>query len=398
MSRKKLSLFALVLSVSVLSSCSGLSDAPGGGGTGGGGSGNSGVANLTITMISEAQSSQASFTILAFSAQITSLTLNVAGGNAMPLTLSPSPYPVDFNRLTTDTALFGTFSVPADTTFGSMTMALSNITLTIANNGATAIGTCAAGAVCEFTFAPQNATIAASEFSAKYTSGSNNTIYFSVRPDNIVTLTNANLVVDFTQTNFVPSLLLPRVGAAPNTIDTLEDFTGVVAAVSATSISVVSGNKVGITATLAGTTAFDDQTSCNAVTASIANCVKVGSIVSLDGSVSATGVLTASEIDLIDPATVDAIEGTIFATSPGNFALVVTDKQEATNGLAGVAQANIGDIFTVNGLATALFSVDTKTLNCQRSGYRPFLCRHKNPHHRNTHRSHQSFPGNRGHS
>src|SRR5271154_339184 len=123
MKRSKFSPLVLVLSVMVLTSCSGLPQPA----TGGGAVGGTGTANLTITMISQGQTLGQGFAILSFSANITSLTLNVAGGNAMSLSLSPSVSPVDFNRIQTDTALLGTFSVPADTTFSSLTMALSNI-------------------------------------------------------------------------------------------------------------------------------------------------------------------------------------------------------------------------------------------------------------------------------
>ncbi len=350
-------LIILVLSVISLGSCSGAPH-----GAGGGGGGGTGTANLTLTLTSEAQASQASFTILAFSAQITSLTLNPSiGGNTVPVPLAPNPYLVDFNRLTTDSAFLASFSVPAQTTFGSMGMALTNVTITIAvPPTATAISTCLPGSVCEFAFPPQLANIIANDFPAKFSPQSNNNFYLSVHPQDIITSSITGLTVDFSKTSVVPALLLPRSNQAANTLDSVEDFTGKVTAVSTGSLSITSGSGVPLSAKLSNTS-FDDDSPSKCVAGSIAGCVKVGSIVSMDAVVNTDGTLTATELDLLDPSPVDAIEGTIFTTSPGNFRLVLTDKQVATNN-ATLAAANIGDIFSLT-LPGGNFSVDTKNLS-----------------------------------
>jgi hypothetical protein len=355
MNRNKLSFFIVVLSVMVLISCSGL---PQGAGTGGGGNGNT---TLTLTVSGESQAKPSKFTLLAFNAQISSLTLNETGGNAVNLPLSPASYPIDFNRLSTDSALLGTFTVPTGTSFSSMSMALTSITITLHNESGGAIGTCPDNAVCEFTPAPGIASITANLFPGSFTAGTATNAYLSVRPDNIITVSNAGLSLVFDQNTPVGAIALPRPGEAANVLDTIEDFTGKVISVSGNSVSITTGSGVSLAAKIGGTATLDDpQGLCP--TATIAACVTTGSIISIDGVINTDGSLTANEFDLLDTTTVDAMEGSIFSTGPGTFALVVTDKQDAAD-LATLTAANIGDVFTVNIANGATFPVDTKNLS-----------------------------------
>jgi len=365
MKRNQLLFIPTVLCALGLTSCAGLPNRGGGGG----GGGNNLTATLTLTMISETRSVQTDFTILAFSAQITSLTLNPQiGSSALNVPLSPSPYTVDFNRLTTDSAILATINVPSQTGFGSMSMALSNITITIAvPPTGSAIGTCLPGSICEFTPAPQLATITGIDFPKTFNPSTNNTFYLSVRPQAAVTSSSSGLSVDFSAGTGIASFLLPRVNQASGTIDTIQDFTGAVSAISSSSITVTGGiatsstKGVPVTAKLTGAT-FDDDSPSGCAAKTIAGCVSVGSVVSMDTVVNTDGSLTATEIDLLDPSAVDSIEGTIFSTAPGSFSLVLTGKQ-VTSTSATLVAANIGDIFAINGLSTATFSVDTKNLS-----------------------------------
>lgn len=357
MNRNKLVLFILVLGVLVLSSCAGL---PKGTGTGGGGSQN---ATLTLTMISQSQAKPSTYTLLAFNAQISSLTINESGGNSVPLVLTPSPYPVDFVRLSTDTALLGTFTVPPNILFSNATLALTNITITLHNESGGSIGSCPDGAICEFTPPPALATISSSPFASAFTSGTAYNFYLNVIPDDIIVTSAAGLSLNFTQNTPISSIQLPRAGAAANTLDSIQDFTGKVVSISGNTVSIKNGSGVGLTATIGGSATLDDdefQTTCAAGT--IAGCVVMGAVVSIDGTISTTGVLTANEFDLLDTTLKDDIEGVIFSTGPGTFDLVVTDKQDAGD-LPTLTAANIGDVFVVNGTSTASYIVDTKNLS-----------------------------------
>jgi hypothetical protein len=361
-----LAAFSVAFSVA---SCSGPPFGQGStGGGGGGGGGGQTTRSLTVTLIAGTESDSTAFTVLAFSAQITGITLNQSGGSAIPLALSPSSYPVDFNRLITDTAVLGTFSisVPTGTSFASMTMAVSNITLTIAN-GPTAIGSCAANAVCQFLPAPSNATITATLFPGGLSNGSSTNINMYLRANEqvIVTSTSTGIAVNFTSSNnnVVGSFFLPRTSSLTTGVDLVQDFAGQVTAVSATSITVTSGTGVSLGAAINSATTLDVPQSTLCPTATIAACVTKGTFVSLDAFVASGGAITATEIDLLDNATpaVDSVEGVVFnSNGTGSFDLVVTDKQVVT-GNATLTAAAIGDIFTVT-LASPTFLVDTKNL------------------------------------
>jgi hypothetical protein len=369
MNSKHLSLSILLLGVFFLASCSGLPPAKTGG-SGGGGSG-SGTTPLTVTLITAPESDQKAFTVLALSAQISGVALVPATGTPIALPLSPSPYPVDFNRLTTDSVLLTISTIPAATAFNSMTVAIQNIKVTIAN-GATAIGTCAANAVCEFSPAPSTATVTATRFPSNLTPGAdgNSNIYLSVSEQVDVTSTGSGLTVNFSGTNLdnIGSFNSPRKGTPTGAIDLVQDFTGVVTAVSSSSVTVTNGSGVGVTASLSGTILDVPQTAlCPTLT--LAACVVQGAVVSMDASVASGGALSATEIDLLDTTAVDSVEGTIFSPTPGTFSLVVTDKQVVSANAALIA-ANIGDVFAVTLDPAATYAVDTKNLT---SGANPII-------------------------
>jgi hypothetical protein len=362
MKRNQFWFITAVLSFLVLTSCSGLPN------NGGGGGGLNNAAKLTITMISQGQTQSGKLTILAWQAVIASLSLNQPGGNStsLPIPQSP-PLAVDLNRISTDTLLLGTFSVPAATTFTTLTMGLSKFIITIHNESGGNIGNCPDQAICEFT--PPDATVTIVATNLIVSAGKTANIFFTLLPMNVVTASTAGLSLTFAGANTAISEQSGiRAGLPANTVDTIEDFAGVVTAISGTSITVTSGvaispatNGVSVTAAL-GTQTFDNDDSSGQCGAggTLANCVKVGSIVSLDADVDTKGAVTATEVDLLDSSSVDAIEGTIFPTLSG-FDVVVTDKQVSSNNTT-LAAANVGDIFVVN-LSSATFSVDTKTLS-----------------------------------
>jgi hypothetical protein len=360
MNRNRLSLIALVLGVLVLSSCSGLPH-----GTGGGGGGN-GSSNLVLTMISQSQIRPGNFTILAWSAQITSLTISDSSGNATTLVLPETPLSVDLNRLSTDTLVLGTFPLTPATSFTKMTIAFSNFLITIHNETGSSIGNaCPNGAVCEFSPAPATVTITTS---IALTAGQNSNSFLTVFPSNVISVSNAGISLSFTQNTPISQQAVLRAGLPANAVDTVEDFTGVVTAVSSNSITVKTvsstGTSVALATTLSGTVAIDDALNpCNATTRTVKDCAPVGTIVSIDGVVNADGTITTTEVDLLS-ASEDALEGTIFSTAPGAFSVVVTDKQVTSTNTT-LKAANIGDIFIVNGLTanTTTFSVDTKNLS-----------------------------------
>ena len=352
MKRNQFCLISAVLSVLALTSCSGL---PNRGGGGGGGGGNN-PQSVTFTMISQSQIRPGNFTILAWSGTIDSLSLNQTVGTSTNLNIAAIP--VDFNRLSTDSLLIGNFTNIPAAAFSTMTMALSHFIITISNESGGNIGNCPAMAICEFSPAPATVTIPSN---LTVNPGKTTNVFFTFFPSNIITVSAAGISLSFTGNTPISEQSVVRVGVPANSVDTIEDFTGVVTKVSASSITVQNGSGLTLAAAL-GSETFANNSPSGQCTAGNISCVQVGSIVSLDGDVSLDGIVTATEVDLLNTTSEDAIEGTIFSTGSGTFSLVVTDKQVMSSN-ATLTSANIGDIFVVNGLSTATsYTVDTKTL------------------------------------
>jgi hypothetical protein len=111
-----------------------------------------------------------------------------------------------------------------------------------------------------------------------------------------ITTTNG-IAVDFNQPNVMTATTAVRAGLPPGSLDSIEDFIGVVTAASSSSITVqskITGNSM--TATIPSNTEFDlapvTYSKCLGTSAS---CIAIGSTVSLDADLSSSGILTASE-------------------------------------------------------------------------------------------------------
>jgi len=186
---------------------------------------------------------------------------------------------------------------------------------------------------------------------------------------NAITTTNG-ITVDFNLPNVMTATTTPRVGIPAGSVDTIEDFIGVVTAVSTSSITVQSGiTGNSLTAAISANTEFDlaPVTYSNCQQATAAACIRTGSTVSIDSDLSSSGTLTASEIDLLDAIAVDEVEGIIHPTSvPGVVGLIIQDKVavSSTTPLASSGTTyGTGIFLTVESGTT--YAVDTKTLSSQ---------------------------------
>src|SRR6202166_3770644 len=108
MKRNKKHGYALFVGIIALAGCSGGGQTT----TGGGGGGGSQPASLAVTLTSKPDVSLTNISVLSATVGITGITLNPTTGNAVPLPLSPTTYPVDLTRLQADTALLGVVSLP----------------------------------------------------------------------------------------------------------------------------------------------------------------------------------------------------------------------------------------------------------------------------------------------
>src|SRR5262249_43023784 len=142
--------------------------------------------------------------------------------------------------------------------------------------------------------------------------------------NNIVTTTNTGGVgIDFTQTNAITTVSLPRTGQATGTLDSIEDFTGVLT-VNGNNLTITSKSRGTLTGTISSTTTYTGLLSVNNVcggSAASATCLNTPSTktVSVDATVATDGTISITEVDFIDDPSVDEIEGTIYPTTDPNI-------------------------------------------------------------------------------
>lgn len=370
MNSKKILASLVGASILLLASCSGLHSGHGGGG---GGTTN---AHVTITMF---DTPPAGLTLLSFTLPIAGISLVPSSGSAIPISSIVSS--VEATRLQTDSVLLasdvsitpGTYSLsvslgPTTATAGVFVNSTgSSITYTLSGSNFT----CANNAVCNL---PAGA-IATIPISGTFTLGSGSSQWIGLNLDltNAIT-TSGGLSVDFTQSGVLSMITAVRTGLPSGAADTLEDFTGVVTAYTANSSITVQNGVTGqkLTATLNSSTEYDiplgTYDNCTASTSQ--GCLAVGSTVSIDMNVNSVGVLTATEVDVLDATAVDEVEGVIYPTTNTNvFGLILADKVSASgNSVLGASTTTWGTPILLNVNSVNNFAVDAKTLSSQFTG------------------------------
>jgi Domain of unknown function (DUF5666) len=368
MNSKRLILPLILIAVLPLSSCSGLK---------GGCSTNCGGGNATLSMTLY-DTPPTGLNLLTFTLPIAGISLTPSSGSAVNVTTAVSS--VEATRLQTDSALIvDAFSVVAGSFTGinvtlGPTSATSNVFINTSGSTITwttgSGGSCASGAVCSL---PAGAVFTVPvTLSLTLTANQSKWIGLNLNLANAIT-TSGGLNVDFSQTGVLTAITTPRTGLPTGAADTVEDFTGVVTAYSSgSSITVqsgISGQK--ITAVLNSSTEYDtppngsSYTGCTAATAQ--SCIAVGSTVSVDASLAASGTLTATEVDLLDTKAVDEVEGVIYPTSNAAvFGLLLADKVSASgNSVLAASTTTWGTPFFLTVIGVNIFATDTKTLSSQ---------------------------------
>ena len=349
-SKKRLG-YVLCVAIIVLAGCSG-----GNRTTPGGGGGNQ-SASLTLTLTSKPDVTLTNISVLSATVGITGVTLNPTSGNAVPLTLTPTVYPVDLTRLQSDTAFLGMLSLTAGN-YSSATVTFSAPTLTIDNqSGTTLNGTCLTGTICKIVLPAGSSQVTSAPFPVTLIAGQATGISLNLNLNNAITVTSGTLAVNFSAANVVTAAALPRTGAPTGSLDLIEDFVGLVTAKTSNSITVTGSSGVSLTIALPTTVVIQDpQGLCTALNATC--LVANQTVVSVDVTVNSSGALTLVSADLLDASPRDEVEGTLINTAtPGQFNLVVANKVVATTANSTLTSAKPGDVFLVT-LSNPTFAVD----------------------------------------
>lgn len=353
---KTKALFLLTLSAALLlASCSGLKN--GGCSTGC----NARNANLSISLF---DLPPAGVSILSFTLPIAGISLTPSTGSAVTVPITPTSY--EMTRLQTDSTLVGLrLSVPAGT-YTSINVTVTASSGVYFNTSGAAIGACNNGAVCPM---PSGAaTTIQVPISLTLAENQNQWVGLDFNLANAITTTNG-ITVDFNQPKVLTATTTVRTGIPSGSVETIEDFIGVVTAASPSSITVTSGiTGNSMTAAVSSSTEFDlapvAYSNCQGTATA---CLQNGSTVSLDAALSSSGTLTATEIDVLNAVAVDEVEGTIYPTGVTNqVGLIIADKVAITSTTPLASSSTTygtGIFLTVDSGTT--YTVDTKTLSSQ---------------------------------
>lgn len=345
--------FLLVVAVFALNSCSG----PAGGGVTPPPPGN---ANLTITM-TDAPPTGASF--ISFNVPIRAITLTPQTGADVNVFSPSTSLTLDMIRLQSDSALLGTFQVPSGT-YTKMNITLDVVNTVFANTTTSAIGTCAAQTICKLNSGTPPTQSFTFTTPLVVTTGAHPGLDIDFNLNNLVTTQNG-ITLDFNQANILKITNLPRTGQASGTLDTIEDFTGVVTALSGSNVTITSGTRGTLSGAVTGNTTYTGLSSSSTVCggqAPTASCLGLNKTVSVDASISAVGVVTITEVDFLDDPFTNEIEGTIYpTTTPGTYGMIVSDKVNATNN-ALLTPVSPGATISITLDPSATFAIDTRNL------------------------------------
>jgi hypothetical protein len=351
MNRYKALLFVLLLASITFSSCSG----PQGGVVCPGGVCNPGNANVSLTLF---DAPPANADIVNFNVPVIGVTLTPQTGAAVLLLNTQTTF--EISRLSSDSTDIGTFSVPSGT-YTSIDVTMGSPFGVFLNSSNAAIGNCNALSVCHLSSgAPGTVSV---NFSPALTISNNQNLGIGLEFDvnNAITMQNG-ITIDLKQPNVLKVVTLPRTGQASNTIDTVEDFTGIVTAVSGTQVTIKSDSRGTLVGNTTATTSYDDPQNLCAAFTNKAQCIAINKTISVDATVGTNGTLTITEVDFIDAPSVDEVEGTIFLTpTQGTYIMVVADKT-LVSGNAILQPVSSATTINVTLDLNVTFVVDTKNL------------------------------------
>src|SRR6267143_1910583 len=288
MLRNKVLISLLLVAAISLASCSGQPKSgppqPGGNST------------LSLTMT---DTPLAGTSILSFKVTVTGVSLTPSTGKAVSLTLNPSSPIIELAHLQSDSAFLGTSTVPS-ANYTSATISFSSPDIVLVNQTTVALtgGTpapCPVSPVspvttCEFKPATSGTiTLTTAPFPLTLTPNQQTGLSLDFNLNNAITTTNGAVSVDFTQANVLKAVTLPRTGMPTGALDLVEDFTGVITALSGNSVTVHSDTRGNITAVANSSTTFNNlPVACGAQNIT---CLLANQTVSIDASLNLDGTM-----------------------------------------------------------------------------------------------------------
>jgi len=352
MNSKKSLVFVAIAAILILSSCSGLKT-PCTTNCGGGG----GNASLSLT-ISDTPPTNAN--VVSFSLPIIGITLTPSSGSAVSVFSSNPSSDFELTRLQTDTNLIANNVTVAAGTYTAVSVTVAAPVGVFFNNTGNSLGnSCTASMVCGMTGSA--ATITYSFPSAlTLTANAKQWLDLDFNYNHAVVTSNGALAIDVTQSGVMTATSTVPAGVVSGAFANLDDFTGVVTAISSSSITVESSLRGTMTEAInSSTQVFDPLSQCTNATTGL-SCVQAGSIVAVQGVLTSAGAPTATSLDIIDISTSpsDEVEGIIYPSScSGGLAMILSDSEIFTSG-SPLASASFGSGVCLTLNPTGTFAVD----------------------------------------
>jgi uncharacterized protein DUF4382 len=357
-----LAVFAAILS---LSSCSGVHNRCV---TNCGGNGNA------MLSVSISDTPPANTTVVSFTLPIVGISLTPSSGSQVSVTSTAANF--ELTRLQSDSDVVVTNASVAAGTYTAVNVTVGAASGTFINNSGSAVGVCAAGTPFRVCGIPSGATTTITfTFPAGaplvLTSGAHQWLDLDFNYNNAIVTTNG-IGIDMQQANVLTATTTVPTGVPSGDFANVDDFTGRVMATPTTAggITLNSTARGSLTATINGSTqVFDPQGLCSTAGIATLSCIKVGSIVSLQGVLTNTGTVLATSLDIIDFSStpVDEVEGTIYPSNcngGANFGMIISDSSITTSG-SPLASAGFGSGVCLTLGSAVTFPVDFGILTGQ---------------------------------
>jgi len=318
--------FAVLAAILSLSSCSGVKNKGGGGGGGG---------NAMLS-VSISDTPPANTTILSFTLPITGIKLTTSSGTSVSVFSPSSAANFELTRLQSDSDVVIANASVATGTYTSLTVAFGAPSGVFINASGSTVGSCTVGSVCDITGTFTSITV---PINITLNSNANQWLDLDFNYNNAID-TSSGIAINLGLANVLTATTTVPTGIPTGDFANVDDFTGRVTAVSNSSITLNSTARGSLTAAINGSTqVFDPQATQCASTGGVATlaCIKVDSIVSLQGVLTNTGSIVATSLDVIDSSAtpVDEVEGTIYPSTcngGSNFGMILSDSSITTSG------------------------------------------------------------------
>jgi hypothetical protein len=251
----------------------------------------------------------AGVTVLFFQLSITGASLATSSGSVSLLNTT-NPIPINVTQLQTDSAFLGSVNVPPGI-YSSLSVTFANPQLTIFNDSGAAIGSCANNTVCQLTPTTTPSTLTFSTDPFPVTLMANSALAFKL-DIHLDTIIQQNLSVDLSATDGVTVSQLPTPPqGAPFTH--LGHLIGTIQSLTTNGFTLMTGDGRTFNIGTDSSTVYNYPSSV--CTTDNFACLAAQQIVRVKLSLMMSGTLLATEVDFVQPAGQNVLEGNIIRLS-----------------------------------------------------------------------------------